>query len=174
MKQIEVSRLTENFFESIGKEWMIVCAGDEAHYNMMTASWGGIGWLWNKPVAFVFIRPERYTFEFSEKCGFMTLSFLGNSAEARKIYNFCGSQSGRNVNKTVESGLVPVPMEDGKCVAFEQARLTLVGKKLYADDLKPENFTDPSLIDKWYGTHGGYHKMYVVEITGAFVEGDNE
>ena len=134
MKQIEVSRLTENFFESIGKEWMIVCAGDEAHYNMMTASWGGIGWLWNKPVAFVFIRPERYTFEFSEKCGFMTLSFLGNSAEARKIYNFCGSQSGRNVNKTVESGLVPVPMEDGKCVAFEQARLTLVGKKLYADE----------------------------------------
>lgn len=84
MKQIEVSRLTENFFESIGKEWMIVCAGDEAHYNMMTASWGGIGWLWNKPVAFVFIRPERYTFEFSEKCGFMTLSFLGNSAEARQ------------------------------------------------------------------------------------------
>ena len=174
MKQIEVSRLTENFFESIGKEWMIVCAGDEAHYNMMTASWGGIGWLWNKPVAFVFIRPERYTFEFSEKCGFMTLSFLGNSAEARKIYNFCGSQSGRNVNKTVESGLVPVPMEDGKCVAFEQARLTLVGKKLYADDLKRENFTDPALIDKWYGAHGGYHKMYVVEITGAFVEGGNE
>ena len=54
MKKIEVSELTENFFETISKEWMLVCAGDANRYNMMTASWGGIGWLWNKPVAFVF------------------------------------------------------------------------------------------------------------------------
>ena len=115
MKKVEVSELTENFFETISKEWMLVCAGDANRYNMMTASWGGVGWLWNKPVAFVFIRPERYTFEFTENNDFMTLSFLGKSPKAREVYNLCGSKSGRDIDKTLESGLTPYPLEEGKC-----------------------------------------------------------
>lgn len=169
MKKIEVSELTENFFETISKEWMLVCAGDANQYNMMTASWGGIGWLWNKPVAFVFIRPERYTFEFTENNDFMTLSFLGKSPKAREVYNLCGSKSGQDIDKTLESGLTPYPLEDGKCVTFEQARLALACRKLYADNLAPEAFLDPSLNERWYGKQGGYHKMYIVEITGAWI-----
>ena len=77
MKKLEVKDLKENFFEAIGKEWMLVTAGTKEKFNTMTASWGGIGWLWNKPVAFVFIRPERYTYEFVEKNDHLTLySFL--------------------------------------------------------------------------------------------------
>ena len=49
----------ENAFDLIGKEWMLVTASNSGKFNTMTASWGGIGWLWNKPVAFIFIRPER-------------------------------------------------------------------------------------------------------------------
>ena len=75
---------------------------------MMTASWGCLGWLWNKPVAVVFIRPERHTHELIEKNEYMTLSFLGHSEEARKIYNFCGAKSGRDFDKAKETGLVPV------------------------------------------------------------------
>ena len=61
MKPIAIKDLSENFFEVIGKEWMLVTAGNKDHFNTMTASWGGIGFLWNKPVVYVFIRPERYT-----------------------------------------------------------------------------------------------------------------
>lgn len=50
MKSIAIKDLSENFFEVIGKEWMLVTAGSKEHFNTMTASWGGIGWLWNKPV----------------------------------------------------------------------------------------------------------------------------
>ena len=67
MKSIAIKDLSENFFEVIGKEWMLVTAGSKEHFNTMTASWGGIGWLWNKPVVFVFIRSERYTYEFMEE-----------------------------------------------------------------------------------------------------------
>lgn len=171
MKKIEVSQLTENFFETISKEWMLVCAGNAEHYNMMTASWGGIGWLWNKPVAFVFIRPERYTFELAEDNDVMTLSFLGHSKEARNIYQVCGLKSGRDTDKTKECGLTPLVL-DGKYTAFKQARLVLCCKKLYADNLKPEAFTDASLNETWYGKKGGYHKMYVAEITNAFIQED--
>ena len=67
MKKIEVSELTDNVFTTIGKEWMLVTAGTKDKFNMMTASWGCLGWLWNKPVAVMFIRPERYTHELIEQ-----------------------------------------------------------------------------------------------------------
>ena len=100
MKSIAIKDLSENFFEVIGKEWMLVTAGSKEHFNTMTASWGGIGWLWNKPVVFVFIRSERYTYEFMKENEYFTLSFLGK--ENRSIYNLCGSKSGREVDKVKE------------------------------------------------------------------------
>lgn len=172
MEKIEVSQLTENFFEAIGKEWMIVTSGNMEHYNMMTASWGGIGWLWNKPVAFVFIRPERYTFEFTEKTDRMTLSFLGKNEEARAIYNLCGSQSGKDMDKMKESGLTPLKINEKGDISYTQARLTFACKKLYADDLNSQKFVEPALNERWYGKAGGYHKMYIVEIEEIFVQQD--
>ena len=61
MKEINVSQLADNMIEAIGKEWMLVTAGSQEKFNTMTASWGGTGVLWGKTVAFIFIRPERYT-----------------------------------------------------------------------------------------------------------------
>lgn len=162
MKKLEVKDLKDNFFEAIGKEWMLITAGTKEKFNTMTASWGGIGWLWNKPVAFVFVRPERYTYEFIEKSDYLTLSFLGE--ENKKIHAVCGSKSGRNTDKVKETGLKPVFTEGGN-VVFEQARLSLECKKLYADGIKSECFLDKESLEKWYGgAHGGFHKMYIVEI----------
>ena len=83
MKELNVKQLPDNFFTAIGKEWMLVTSGDKEHFNTMTASWGCVGWLWNKPVAVIFIRPERYTHEFIEQNETLTLSFLGHEEEMR-------------------------------------------------------------------------------------------
>ena len=40
MEKINVKELNDNVFETIGKEWMLVCAGNTDKFNMMTASWG--------------------------------------------------------------------------------------------------------------------------------------
>lgn len=165
MKRIEIKDLTENFFESISKEWMLVTAGTPEHFNTMTASWGGIGFLWNKPVAFVFIRPERYTYEFAEKNECLTLSFLGD--ENRQIYNICGSKSGRDTDKVKETGLKPLPTPDEN-ITFEQSRLTLECRKLYSRMLEPESFIDKQPLEKWYGENNGMHKMYIVEIVNVW------
>ena len=54
---------------------------------------------------------------------------------------------------------------------FEQARLSLECKKLYADGIKPECFLDKESLEKWYGgAHGGFHKMYIVEIENIYSE----
>lgn len=168
MKKTDVKELKDNFFETISKEWMLVTAGNKDKFNMMTASWGGTGWLWNMPVAMIFIRPERFTHEFIEDNDTLTLSFLGNSPEMRKAYNFCGSKSGRDFDKAAETGLVPTETENGN-ITFAQARLTLECRKLYKDTIKPECMIDKSL-EKWYGEgHGGYHDVYVLEIINAYV-----
>lgn len=168
MKKISVDALNDNFFESIGKEWMLVTSGTAGRFNMMTASWGCVGWLWNKPVAIIFIRPERFTHEFVEKEEKLTLSFLGKGADMRSVYNICGSQSGRDIDKVAETGLTPLATDCG-CVTFEQSRLTLECAKLYKDRINPEHFIDSS-INKWYGDgKGGFHDVYVLEILNVYL-----
>ena len=120
MKAIEPALIKDNFIEIIGKEWMLVSAGDKDKFNMMTASWGGVGFLWNKPVVFVFIRPERYTREFVDEKGCFTLSFLGE--EHKAAHKICGSKSGRDINKVAATGLTPYFTELGKpiyCISKE-------------------------------------------------------
>lgn len=167
MEKIDVRDLTGNVFKSIGSEWMLVTAGTTDRFNTMTASWGCLGWLWNKPVAVVFIRPERFTHTFIDSSPTLTLTFLGNSDEARRAYNFCGSHSGRDCDKAAATGLTPVAT-DGGGVTFAQARLALDCRKLYKDSIRPAGFIDPTL-EQWYGgKKGGLHDVYVVEITWAW------
>ena len=165
--KLEASDLPDNVIQLIGKEWMLVTAGNENSFNTMTASWGGIGFLWNKPVVYIFIRPERYTFEFIEKSEYFTLSFLGE--ENRAIHKICGSKSGREVDKVKETGLKPVITEKGN-ILFEQGRLSMECRKLYTNVMKEDCFIDPSVCKQWYGgAHGGLHHIYVAEITGAWM-----
>ena len=168
MKKTDISRLAnEDAFKLIGKEWMLVTAGTPEHFNTMTASWGGIGWLWNKPVAFVFIRPERYTHQFIEANERLTLSFLG--AAHRDILNFCGSKSGRDCDKVKETGLIPEQTEHG-CIGFKQARLTLECRKLYKGNFKAEEFIDQEALERWYNDKpgGSLHDVYIVEIENVY------
>lgn len=170
MKKTTIETLAkENPFTLIGKEWMLITAGTPEHFNMMTASWGGIGWLWNKPVAFIFVRPERHTYPILEDNEYLTLSFLGNDEKMRTIYNFCGSKSGRDYDKAKETGLKPIATEHG-AVTFEQARLTIEARKMFRTEFKPEQFLDQEALTRWYNDKpgGSLHTMYVVEITDVY------
>lgn len=168
MKKVSLKELNEDFIEDISKEWMLITAGTPEKFNTMTASWGGTGFIWNQPVAFAFVRPERYTYQFVEEQPMFTLSFLGK--EHRSIYNLCGSKSGRDIDKVKATGLKPV-ITDMNQVTFEQARLTLECRKLYADDFKADKFIDHTQLEKWYGEgHGGLHRMYIAEIVQAWIK----
>ena len=168
MKKCNIDRLAaENVIDLIGKEWMLVTAGTPEKYNTMTASWGGIGFLWGKPVAFVFIRPERYTHEFIENNEHLTLSFLGH--EHQEIHSICGKKSGRNCDKVAESGLKPIATEKGN-VTFEQSRLTLECRKMFTAPMSPEHFLDKTALERWYNDQpgGSFHQVYVVEIETVY------
>ncbi len=156
-----VKSLTRNIFSLLDDEWMLITAGDIKYFNTMTASWGGFGILWNKPVAFIFIRPQRYTLGFVDNRDYFTLSFFNE--QFRDILNFCGSRSGKEVDKIAETGLKPVETDNGG-VFFEQASLMMECRKLYTDNIKPENFSTNE-IDKKIYKNKDYHYMFVAEIT---------
>lgn len=155
----------EDALNLIGKQWMLVTAGTSESFNTMTASWGGLGWLWNKPVAFVFIRPERFTHGFIEASDCMTLSFYGE--EYREALKICGTKSGRDIDKVAATGLTPVELESGN-MTFGEARLTLDCRKLFKTSMQEANFIDKELLEMWYGAHGGLHDVYVVEIENVY------
>jgi len=168
MKQTDIKSALgkEDVIALIGQQWMLVTAGTKESFNTMTASWGGIGYLWNRPVAFVFIRPERYTHDFIESNERLTLSFYPE--QYRKALQICGTKSGRDIDKAKETGLTPLELEGGE-MTFEQARLTIVGRKLFKAPMQEVDFIDKSILAQWYGgSHGGLHDVYVVEIEKVF------
>ena len=95
--EIAPKTLTENVFSLIGDRWMLITAGTPDHCNTMTASWGGLGVLWRKPMATIYVRPQRYTFGFIEQSDEFTLSFFG--PQWKKALSYCGAVSGRDEDK---------------------------------------------------------------------------
>lgn len=152
--------LKESVFSLIGDRWMLVAATDKSgRTNAMTASWGGMGVLWGKKVAFVFIRPQRYTKRFVDEAAKFTLSFFDDSY--KNMLGYMGKVSGKDEDKMAKSGLT-VTDRNGAPV-FKEASLTLVCRKMYRDTLKEENLIDKSIIEKWY-PQKDYHDVYVAEI----------
>ena len=165
-KEIAPAQIDDNFIKAIGSDWMLITAGDHVAHNAMTASWGGVALMWNRPVALAVIRPQRYTFEFTEREPMLTLSFLGE--EYRQAMTYCGTHSGREEDKISKAGL-SVAFTDDNVPAIAQARLVLECRKIYADTLREENFIDKSIIGKWY-PEKDYHTVYVCEVEKAYIK----
>ena len=167
-KEIAPEELMLNPFTKIGKEWMLITAGaDTEHCNTMTASWGAMGVMWGKNVVSVYIRPQRYTKEFIDAQEHFTCAFFGEGNQ-REALSLLGEVSGRDVpDKISQAGLTPV--EVGGAVAFEEAELVFVCRKLYARELPPEDFIDTSCDARWYSNHD-YHTMYMAEIEKVLVK----
>lgn len=144
-------------FDRIGKDRMLICASDGVRENAMTASWGGIGTVWNRPVAVCLIRPERFTFSLVEKSGAFSLAFL--PPDRQEALLFCGRESGRTCpDKFAACGLT-VGHFDG--VPFpNEAETVLICHTLYASDLRADGFVDPEILQTCYRS-GGLHRVSV-------------
>ena len=163
-KEINVRELKDNFVKMISNDWALLTAGTKDYFNTMTVSWGGIGELWNKDVCFVFVRPQRYTYEFMENNDYFSLSFFGG--EFKKELGICGSKSGRDIDKIAETGLTLVDLETA--VGFEQAEVNVVLKKLAYQDMKPDGFIDGSIMKNY--SDNDFHRVYVGEIVKVLVK----
>lgn len=159
MLKINIEKFDKNVFTEIDKKWGIITAGDKfVGFNGMTVSWGGFGIMWNKPVAFIFVRKSRYTHEFLDKSDSITIAFL--SDEFKNAKALFGSKSGRDLNKYEASGLHPVFEPDFNGYYPKEADYVFKMKVLYDTDL--ENMPE-DIQNKFYPTND-LHTMYICEI----------
>ena len=164
-QRIDPKNLKDNVFSLIGDRWMLITAGTAERCNTMTASWGGLGILWGKRVAFVFVRPQRYTKEFIDNNEKLSLSFFDDSS--RKMLNYMGTVSGRDEDKIAANGL-HVEMVNSAPV-FKESRMALICRKLYEQPMTEESFLDKGLVEQYFGEKD-FHTMYVVEIEKILVQ----
>lgn len=164
MKKIMTQDFDGNVFQLLNKDWALISAGDENSSNMMTVSWGGLGILWNKPVATIYIRPQRHTYQFIENQDTFSITFF--DAKYHSALSYCGSHSGKTEDKYEKSNLHKI-MIDGT-PSLEEAKLTFICKKLYSHDIDPKLFLNDQ-IDRDNYPKKDYHRAYIAEIISIYV-----
>ncbi len=160
---MKLSETSFNFTDRIGKGALLTATNVNGEINTMTVSWGTAGVLWNKEVCTVFVRPQRYTYEFCENGDTFTLSFFGD--ERHDTLTYCGTKTGRDVDKFAACNL-KYELKNGACL-FEDAKLTLILKKLYFQDLSCECFYDKSLLSNY--KNNDFHRAYTCEIIDVII-----
>lgn len=166
-REITPFDIATNVFDDIDRRWLLISCvdADQGRTNLMTASWGAMGILWNKPVCILFIRPQRHTHKLMGENDRLGVSIFGeNYREQLKI---CGSKSGRDIDKPTVCGFTPF-VENG-AVGYEEAETVLCLKKLYQDELKEGCFLDPTIVKKCY-PGSDFHTFYVCEIEKVYTK----
>ena len=156
--------LTCNPFETIGKDWFLLTAGTPEAFNSMTCSWGAMGVIWNDPSVTAYVRTNRHTFGFLEEGTTFTISVFPE--EYRKALAYCGSHSGRDVDKAKETGLTPVELDGA--ATYAEAKLVFVCEKVYAQMMNEDSFVTTEQKTAYYGKDP-MHKMYIGRIKAVYV-----
>lgn len=164
-KKINIKDFTPDSF-GLKNKWMLVTAAkSDGTVNTMTASWGGFGVMWNKEVAFVVIRPQRYTREFVESADSFSLTFFDK--KYLKELGYLGKVSGQDEDKIAKAGF-RTAFENG-IPYFEEAETVMFVKKLFVQHIEEDAFLNKSIVDKWY-PEKDFHYLYIAEITNILTK----
>jgi flavin reductase (DIM6/NTAB) family NADH-FMN oxidoreductase RutF len=150
-------------FHLLNDRWMLLTAGEftPGGFNTMTVSWGGLGVLWNRPVAWTVVRPDRRTCELMEASPDFTLAAFPD--ELHKALELCGMTSGRQVDKVAKAGLTACAATAVASPGFVEADLLIECRKLYVQDLDPTGFVNSLVLSDTY-QDGVFHRFFIGEI----------
>ncbi|MBW1644506.1 MAG: flavin reductase family protein [Deltaproteobacteria bacterium] len=147
MKKVDYMSVADQVMSQIKKgAFLTVKAGNDL--NTMTIGWATIGIVWQKPIFMVAVRDSRYTFTIIEKADDFTVSVPSENMTDEIM--FCGTKSGRDLNKfkeckltikdsqTIFSPIIDVPGFHFECKivfksAMDPAFLTDEYEKLYPE-----------------------------------------
>ena len=163
-KKINPYEFEGNAFNMIGKQKMLIVAGNENKVNGMTASWGSMGVIWGAPACFAFVRDSRYTKTFMDKEQTFSLCFFGEGYE--DMYRYMGTVSGRDEDKTARCDLTVA--YEGNTPYYAEAETVIICRKKGAVRMPAETMS-AEVNEKWY-TSKDYHTMYTGTIECILVK----
>ena len=168
--QISPEEISDNVFTLVGKDFTVITAGKEDHYNSMIGSGGGLGMLFMKPTTWCILRADRYTLELIQKVQTYTMSYFSNEFKERML--FLGSKSGRDSEKMKEVELTSVQTPSGD-MSFKEARLILECKLTALTVANPDDFytqETKDYINEAYQEANVYRKLAFGEITRVWMK----
>ena len=148
-----------NPFKKFGEEWGALTSEAGERINSMTISWGGVGELWGKHVATVYVRKSRFTKELLDAGEYFSITFF--EPHYKNWLKYLGAVSGRQENK-IEGARLTINRHKG--VPFiDDGNFVIICKKLACSLIEPDGFADPEIKEKFY-PEADYHYMYIGEI----------
>ncbi|MDR7869348.1 MAG: flavin reductase family protein [Tissierellaceae bacterium] len=148
------------------KKGAFLTVQDGEQLNTMTIGWGSISYIWNKPIFMVAVRYSRHTYNLLENAKEFTVSIpLKN--DLKKELAFCGTKSGRDVNKIEHCNL---SIADGQKVStpiISDCELHYECKVVYQQAMEPSTL-DKDIRKRSYSTND-YHVLYFGEIVDAYL-----
>jgi flavin reductase (DIM6/NTAB) family NADH-FMN oxidoreductase RutF len=143
-------------------EWALLTAGTKDRFNMMTITGFLCGKFFLKPMAQVYVHPDRHTYQFMESNDYFNVSFFDTPRHS--ALQICGRLHGDKCDKAAEAGLHPLPFEN--TVIFEEAELIIICRKVYHADIAKNNFDSEELFTGYYQdpSISAYHRVYLGQI----------
>ena len=132
--------------------------------NAMTIGWGFLGTMWRRPVFVVAVRLSRYTYKLMENSKSFTVC-LPNK-QMKKILDFCGTKSGRDVDKFEKLGITA---NDGISVNspyIKECPIHFECNIIYKNRMEPGQL-DKEIEESVYPKKD-MHVIYYGEVKGAY------
>ena len=148
----------------------VLSAGNKDSHNSCVICWGLLGVAWSKPLFIVYVKPDRYTYQFMETTEFFTVNFIKKSLY--KKFRIYGNKSGRDINKEEESGAQIQYLDNGG-ITFKEAEEVYVCKVMAKTYFDEKNLSK-EIIDFYDKASGLFkqtkepHGVYIGEIIAHY------
>lgn len=144
--------------------------------NSMTISWGALGIEWSKPIFTVYVRENRFTKQQLDSNPEFTINIPYGDFD-KKILGFCGTKSGREIDKIKELSLTLEASEKISVPAIKELPFTLECKVVYKQKQDASAILEeyrkacyPQDVDSsFHGANKDYHTAYYGEIVSAYI-----
>ena len=173
-EKIRLEDYAQKITEALPRGILLNTNGDK--FNSMVIGWGALGTVWSVPAFTVYVRENRYTKVQLDKTGEFTIS-VPLDGPIPEIAKICGSQSGRNIDKTEAAHLTLEEAEVIRTPGIRQYPLTLECKVLYAQrqelSLLPEDIRKAMYPQDVDGSNPmanrDPHTAYIGQIVAAYI-----
>jgi flavin reductase (DIM6/NTAB) family NADH-FMN oxidoreductase RutF len=162
MRDVDFMATYEGVMKQIKEGAFLTVKAGEA-LNTMTIGWATLGFAWKKPMMMVMVRDSRHTFSLIEKAADFTVSVP--AAGMKKEIAFCGTKSGRDVDKFKECKLKTAPSRQVVSPIIQIPGIHFECRIVYKNAIDPSRLTrefDPIYPEK------DYHTLYFGEIQACY------
>jgi flavin reductase (DIM6/NTAB) family NADH-FMN oxidoreductase RutF len=164
LKEITFQELSKDLLTQLVKGAFLTVKSEDK-VNTMTIGWGTLGYIWNKPILMVPVRYARHTYSMIDQAESFSVS-VPIDQDMKKALAFCGTKSGRDMDKIKESGLVLADSILIEAPIIAGCELHIECRIVYKQAMEPGNLSSDIRSSSY--PNNDFHVLYYGEIVKAY------